>query len=466
MGTIRLFRQYIPVSYLFLAFLELWIFISSLYLGVMLGLHFSFNQLLQYVGILAPEAFFFSLIMLLSLASVGLYQRRLKEGRSGVILRILIGVVVGVLVINQISYTLPELDMGNSVWLTVIAISFIGIFIARMILFKALKTSALRRRVLVLGAGSRAKKLKENIKNMGNYVYDIAGFIPLVDEGLGVSSNLILVMNTDLLRVVKEQDIDEIIIAVDSNPNSFPTESLVQCKLFGVPVTDIVSFYERETGKIMIDSVSPSWFIFADGFQRGVWQKKLKRLSDLLLSVLLGVISAPAMVIVALLIWLESGCSGPILYRQMRVGANGQNFQLLKFRSMQLDAEKNGPQWANLNDHRITAIGRFIRRSRLDELPQLLNVIKGEMSFVGPRPERPEFVRELKDKIPFYQERHALKPGITGWAQVCYPYGSSIQDAYEKLQYDLYYVKNYSLFLDFVILLQTLEVVLLSRGSR
>ena len=466
MGTIRLFRQYIPISYLFLAFLELWIFISSLYLGVMFGLHFSLHELLDFIAPLAPEALFFSLVMLLSLASVGLYQRRLKEGRGGVIIRIMIGVIIGVLVINQVSYTMPDLDMGHTVWLTVIAISFLGILLARMLLFKVLESSALRRRILVLGAGQRAHQLKNNIKHMGNYVYEIAGFVPLVNEELGVSSNLILAMNSDLLHIVKNQEIDEIIIAVDNKKNSFPTESLLQCKLFGVSVTDIVSFYERETGKIMINWVSPSWFIFSDGFQRGVLQQKIKRLSDLFFSAVLGCFAAPAMLLVALLIWFESGFKGPVLYRQVRVGANGRNFELLKFRSMQLDAEKDGPQWAKQNDNRITKIGHFIRRTRLDELPQLLNVIKGEMSFVGPRPERPEFVRELKEAIPFYQERHAVKPGITGWAQVCYPYGSSIQDAYEKLQYDLYYVKNYSLFLDFVILLQTLEVVLLSRGAR
>lgn len=466
MGTVRLFRQYIPISYILLMVLELCIFVASLFLGVMFGMGISLEEIVDYFEPLAVEAVFFAMVMLLSLASVGLYQRRLKEGRSGMVLRIITGVVVGVLVIDQLSYTIPDLDMGNSVWLSVVGIAFLGVFLARMILFRALSSAALKRKILVLGAGERACKLKGQLKDFGNYAYELSGFIPLPNEELGVSSNLVLALSSDLLGIVKEREIDEIVIAVDNKQQGFPTEALLQCKLFGVSVVDIVSFYEREAGKIMIDWISPSWFIFADGFQRGPWMKRAKRVSDIVLSALLGIIAAPLILMTMFAVWFEGKGQGPVLFKQIRVGENGKNFKLLKFRSMQVDAEKNGPQWASENDDRVTIVGRFIRKTRLDELPQLWNVFKGEMSFVGPRPERPEFVINLEKEIPFYQERHAVKPGITGWAQVCYPYASSIEDAYNKLQFDLYYVKNYSLFLDFVILLQTLEVVLWRRGAR
>ncbi len=466
MGTVRIFRQYVPASYLFLMVLEIIIFVSSLFLGVIVGMDVQLNDVLEHLQPLAAEAAFFSVVMLLSLASVGLYQRRLKEGRSGMVLRIITGVVLGVLVIDQLSYTIPDLDMGHSVWLTVIGIAFLGVLFTRMILFRALASSALKRRILILGAGERAATLKGQMKTFGNYEYEMFGFVPLPNEELGVSSNLVLAMNVDLLSIVKQKQIDEIVIAVDNRLQGFPTESLLRCKLFGVSVVDIVSFYEREAGKIIIHWISPSWFIFADGFQRSPWMKWLKRVSDIILSAILGVIASPLILLTILAVWLESKGKGPVLFRQVRVGETGKLFEVLKFRSMCVDAEKDGPQWAKIDDNRVTAIGHFIRKTRLDELPQLLNVFKGEMSFVGPRPERPEFVTDLEKEIPFYQERHAVKPGITGWAQVCYPYGSSIEDSFEKLQYDLYYVKNYSLFLDFVILLQTLEVVLWRRGAR
>lgn len=466
MGTIRIFRQYVPTSYLFLMILEMGIFIAALFLGVIVGMNVSMDEVLRFIKPLMVEAFFFAVVMILSLASVGLYQRRLKEGRSGMVMRIITGVVVGVLVIDQLSYTIPDLDMGHRIWLIVIGLAFIGIFIARMILFRALATTALKRKILVLGAGEKAGQLKQAIGSFGNYAYELKAFVPLPNENLGVSSNLVMAMNADLLTIVKKYEIDEIVVAVDNKQQGFPTQSLLQCKLFGVSVVDIVSFYEREAGKIIINWISPSWFIFADGFQRSPWMKRLKRVSDIVLSFLLGIVALPLILLTALAVWLEGGTHSPILFRQTRVGESGKLFDVLKFRSMRVDAEKNGPQWAKLNDERITKVGHFIRKTRLDELPQLWNVFKGEMSFVGPRPERPEFVKDLEKEIPFYQERHAVKPGITGWAQVCYPYGSSIQDSLEKLQYDLYYVKNYSLFLDFVILLQTLEVVLWRRGAR
>ena len=235
----------------------------------------------------------------------------------------------------------------------------------------------------------------------------------------------------------------------------------------GVQITDITNFLEQRTSKIRLDTMHPSTLIFADGYSHAVLASYGKRMLDISASLALLAVSWPVMLLTAMAIYLESGGKGTILYRQERVGKDGIPFNVLKFRSMRMDAEKDGKaQWASKDDDRVTRIGRVIRKYRIDELPQLLNVLKGDMSFVGPRPERPLFVQELSSKIPYYGLRHKVNPGITGWAQICYPYGSSDQDALEKLQYDLYYIKNYSLWFDFLILAQTVYAVLSGRGGR
>tara|TARA_R110002110_G_scaffold383245_4_gene594681 strand:+ start:40646 stop:42019 length:1374 start_codon:yes stop_codon:yes gene_type:complete len=457
----------VPTTFLILATIEAIIFIMSLYIGVMAGLKVSWIELLDYFEPLVPEAIFFSIVMLLSLAAVGLYQRRLRDGRAGMIARIILGVGIGIILINQISYTLPDLDMGKEVWMPVIGLAFTGVLITRLLLFQAIATKALRKKVLVLGSGDKANHIAESTPLFGNNQFEIVGNVPLYDEAKGVSANLLLGTKNNLFDLAMQAKADEIIVAVDNKKESFPTEALLKCKLYGIAVVDIVTFYEREAGLIKIDWISPSWFIFADGFQRGKWRKRFKTGSDIFLSAVLLLVFWPIMLLVSLAILIEDKGKGPLFYKQQRAGEDGKAFELLKFRSMKVDAEKDGKaQWAQKNDSRVTKVGAWIRRLRFDELPQIINVFKGEMSFVGPRPERPEFVELLAQKIPYYKERHSVKPGITGWAQVCYPYGATEEDAFQKLQYDLYYVKNNSLFLDFVILLQTAEVVLWRRGAR
>ncbi|HET9844007.1 MAG TPA: TIGR03013 family XrtA/PEP-CTERM system glycosyltransferase [Gammaproteobacteria bacterium] len=461
MESIKSFFYCLSPAYIALAAVEIFVFFVSLYVGVSLELH-NFYHLLEYFEVLIPEASLFALVMFLSLAAAGLYQRRLKEGRSGMLLRLITGIIVGVLMISQISYTIPALDMGHTIWLSVIGIAFSSIFLLRMALFPRLEAIALRRRVLILGEGRVSKILQEDLTSLRKPAYELVDILPLQILANPQRKR----KNFDLLALAQQKKIDEIIVVLHAHDQTFNTEPLLQCKFYGISVTDIVAFYERESGKIMLSCLFPSWFLLAKGFQRGAWVKAIKRCTDLLFSILIFIISLPVILLVALAVWVEGGGKAPVVFKQKRVGENGKLFELLKFRSMRVDAEKNGPQWASDNDARVTRVGRFIRKTRLDEFPQLFNVFKGEMSFVGPRPERPEFVIELAKKIPFYHERHVIKPGITGWAQVCYSYGSSAQDSYEKLQYDLYYVKNYSLFLDFVILLQTVEVLLLRRGAR
>jgi sugar transferase (PEP-CTERM system associated) len=237
--------------------------------------------------------------------------------------------------------------------------------------------------------------------------------------------------------------------------------------LSGVAVIDIVDFLERESGKVRLDVLNPSWIIFSPGFDRSRFRETSKRALDVVASIALLVVALPLMVLTIAAIKIEDGLGAPVLYRQQRVGRGGRLFNVLKFRSMRTDAEQPGQAvWARKQDARVTRIGAFIRKVRIDELPQVVNVLKGDMSLVGPRPERPEFVASLEDRIPYYRERHCVKPGITGWAQLCYPYGSSEHDAAEKLQYDLYYIKNHSFVFDLMILLQTAEVVLWGQGGR
>jgi sugar transferase (PEP-CTERM system associated) len=253
---------------------------------------------------------------------------------------------------------------------------------------------------------------------------------------------------------------------MDDRRRGFPIRELLECRLAGVDVTELLTFLERETGRVRIDVLNPSWMIFGPGFRRDPLRLFSSRAMDLLASLGVLAVSLPFMLLTMLAIKLEDGWSAPALYRQTRVGLGGRTFQVLKFRSMRQDAESNGAQWAQRRDPRVTRVGAIIRKLRVDELPQILNVLRGHMSFVGPRPERPEFVAYLAEKIPYYVQRHSVKPGITGWAQLCYPYGSSEQDAVEKLQYDLYYIKNNSLLFDLAILVQTAEVVLLGKGAR
>ena len=277
----------------------------------------------------------------------------------------------------------------------------------------------------------------------------------------------VLAVEGNLLQLARQHSVDEIVVAMDDRRRAFPVQELLECRLSGIDVLDLVSFLERETGRVRLDVLNPSWMIFSDGFRRDPLRQFSERAFDLCASFGLLLVTWPLMLIAALVIKLEDGLSAPVFYRQARVGFEGRVFEVLKFRSMSTDAEIDGQaRWADKDDARITRVGVVLRKLRIDELPQIINVFKGDMSFVGPRPERPEFVEALNERIPYYRERHYVKPGIKGWAQLCYPYGSSEHDALEKLQYDLYYVKNHSLLFDIIILLQTAEVVFWGKGSR
>jgi sugar transferase (PEP-CTERM system associated) len=406
--------------------------------------------------------------MLLSLLAMGLYQSRLREQKTDIVIRLGAAIFFGAMALMLTFYLLPPVFLGRGVFALALGISFVGFIVNRLIFYRVIGQDALKRRVLVLGAGERAESILSRLRRSADRRgFLLVGFVPMSDSENAVPSEYRVCTGGSLKDFVEQNDIDEIVIAVDDRRRGFPLDELLDCKMDGTEVIDILTFFEREIGKVRLDLLNPSWMIFSDGFAQDNLRESTKRSFDILAALILLLVGWPVMLLAALAIFIESGGKGSILYRQTRLGKNSESFQVLKFRSMKTDAEQDGKaQWAMQNDSRVTRVGAFMRKYRLDELPQILNVLRGEMSFVGPRPERPEFVEELSVNIPYYTERHRVKPGLSGWAQLCYPYGSSENDAFEKLQYDLYYVKNHSLLLDLSILLQTVEVVLFGKGAR
>lgn len=315
--------------------------------------------------------------------------------------------------------------------------------------------------------GPEARLVEASLATEGSLGIVLAGFYGVANsEPVLVAPNRLIAAGQPLEDLVRQLGVDEIIIAVRQQRGGvLPLRSLLECRLNGVLITDLAGFFERVHGRVPIEMVKVSWLIYGSGYRQGWMRVFVKRTFDVTVASLLLVFALPVMAIAAVMIMAESGL--PVVYRQTRVGRRGRLFTLFKFRSMAPDAEAgNGAQWANLDDPRVTRVGRLLRRSRIDELPQLINVIRGEMSFVGPRPERPEFVAMLAEKLPFYAVRHSINPGITGWAQVRYSYGASVEQSLKKLEYDLFYVKNHTLALDLQILLETIGVVLLGEGAR
>jgi len=468
LSTYRVFNHYIRVPFLILGLIEIFILIVSVFVSVYVRKEGTFDTIGNIVEAHSFEAFLFAVLMSLAMIASGLYQARLREGIFGFILRLTTAFLLGTVALSVLFYFIPEIFLGRGVLIFSILGSFISISIIRIVI-QTLDKNVFKKRIVVLGAGKRAATITDLRRRADQFGFKILGFIQLPGEKNVVAEEKIIKLDVPLMSYIEKHDVDEIVLAVEDRRKGIPMHELLDCKMRGVDILDIVTFFERETGKIRIDQLHPSWFLFSDGFNYGAGREWFKRIFDASASFFLLFITWPIMLLTAAAIFIESGCKWktPILYRQVRVGREGRPFQVLKFRSMIVNAEASGKaQWATKNDSRVTRVGSLIRTARIDELPQIFNVFRGDMSFVGPRPERPEFVVMLSEKIPYYSERHRVRPGITGWAQLLYPYGSSEKDALEKLQYDLYYVKNHSVFLDFLIMLQTAEVVLFGRGAR
>jgi sugar transferase (PEP-CTERM system associated) len=451
---------------LLLGLAETLIFFVSIFVGalvVMAGLLPAPESALS-PGRVSLQATIFCAAMLLGMTAMGLYQREFRDAPVATLGRIGLSFVTGLLLMAAISIVLPGVVFGWPVLAVALVCSFIGIATCRLLAYRR-TTSRLARRVLVLGAGNQARQIDNLRRASDRQGIEIVGYVPVGNSESLICEEKLLQPQSTLLELTERYDIDEIVVALDDRRRGIPIDAILECKMHGLVILEAAEFHERQLGKIRIDTLNPSDVIFADGFSQAAAKMASKRAFDIAASLALLVVTLPLMALAALAIVLESGW--PVLYRQQRVGLKGTTFELYKFRSMRQDAEKDGVAvWAQRGDDRITRVGAIIRRLRIDELPQLISVLKGDMSFVGPRPERPQFVRELAACIPFYELRHHVKPGITGWAQISYPYGDSIKDAREKLQYDLYYLKNYSVFLDLTILVQTVEVILWRKGSR
>jgi len=403
-------------------------------------------------------------VVWLAMIAVGVYGPYALRSLRFAGARLLVAISLGIIALATIDWILPGETFWRSTLLYAMGLAIFVLVADRLLLNSFLGSSAFRRRVMVLGAGDRAQRLRD-LSEKPESGFVIVSYIAMGEPERVVEEAIAREAIHDLGRFVENLGVSEVVLALQERRNSLPLSDLLRIKTKGVHVNDFSSFLERETGRVDLDTVNPSWLIFSDGFSSGrMLSSAVKRLLDIVASIMLLALTFPIILIFALIVKLDS--KGPAFFKQERIGLFGQPFHLIKLRSMRVDAEKDGAKWAAENDDRITRVGRFIRKVRIDELPQTWSVLKGEMSFVGPRPEVPKFVNDLQKEIRFYQERHMVKPGITGWAQINYPYGASTEDSRKKLEYDLYYAKNYTPFLDFVILLQTVRVILWPEGAR
>ncbi len=464
MNTLRIFNHYIHVDFLLLGFIQCLLLVTAVYAAALIR----FQEQAVSFGVLLPKALLFTATIVLAMVAMGIYQRQRRDGHLQIILRVTASFALAGIGLGIIFYLIPPLYMGRGVMALAAAIGFAGTIALQLWYYLNVDRNESNWRVLFYGAGRNAASTLFYLRRRSDHrMFSLSGCVPAPGETTQVDPALIRHPEGVLLDYARMHGINEIVVAMDNRRHEFPASELLDCRMAGINITDMLTFYERQTGKVKTDLLWPGWIIFSYGFRHSGLQNVVKRGLDLFIAVLLLVVLSPAMLLSAIAILIEDGLRASVFFAQTRVGKDGRPFQILKFRSMRADAESDGAaQWAVKNDPRVTCVGSFIRRYRLDELPQLLNVLKGEMSLVGPRPEGPEFVQQLSEKFPYYGVRHHVKPGITGWAQLGYPYGASEDDANAKLQLDLYYVKNRSTFLDFLILLGTAEVVLFRKGAR
>jgi sugar transferase (PEP-CTERM system associated) len=464
---VRLLGHHIPLSMAILAILEVTAVFCGLLAARFLRFHWNPDAIDYDQGSIWARGLLFAGATFACTMAFGLYSERQRARTVGILIRVVASVAAGVAITAVGFYLIPHLWIGRAVLLIAGLLVIALMLILRLGFSRLVDHTTFKRRVLVYGAGQRAKPIAGLRRSSDQRGFVLVGFVRPPGAELALPLERLVCGDGKLLDLCERHEVDEVVVAMDERREAFPIRELLDCRLAGIDVTDLSTFLERETGRVRIDVLHPSWLIFGEGFKRGSFRLQSARVLDLLAASTLFCLTCPLMLVTALAIMLEDGWRSPLFYQQERVGFGGRPFRLLKFRSMCVDAEAAGqPVWAEKNDSRVTRTGAVIRKLRIDELPQILNVLKGEMGLVGPRPERPQFVKELTEKIPYYIERHSVKPGITGWAQLCYPYGSSEQDALEKLQYDLYYVKNSNLLFDIFILVQTAEVVLMGKGAR
>ena len=460
---IRLFKHYVPHAVLLLGLIDF----ALLLLANDLAWTWRAAQIGTDAGAFIerlPALLGFAVVTEGALIAVGTYGSDALRSMRFAGARLLVGVSLAVLGLAFVEFMLPGDTYWRSTLFYAMSLAIVLLMANRLVVGRLLGDTAFRRRVLVMGAGPRALRLKQ-LATRPESGFAIVGYVGMGEGQAIVPEAVPRTAIDDLSRFVADLGATEVVLALEERRNALPLKDLLRVKTAGVHVNDFSSFMERETGRVDLDTLNPSWLIFSDGFSSGrMVSSFLKRVFDIAASGLLLLLTFPLILLFALLVKADS--SGPAFFRQKRVGLYGVPFDVIKLRSMRTDAEKDGAKWAQKDDPRVTRLGKFIRKVRIDELPQTWSVLKGHMSFVGPRPEVPAFVDDLEEKLPFYAERHMVKPGITGWAQINYPYGASVEDARAKLEYDLYYAKNYTPFLDILILLQTLRVVIWPEGAR
>jgi len=460
---IRLFKHYIPHAVILLGLVDFALLLTAGDFAWVLRS----EQMQMASGALSarlPMLLAFAAVTQSALIAVGVFSPDALRSMRFAAARLLVGVSLAVLLFAFIAFVLRGHTFWRSTLLYAMVLSIVLLMANRIVIGGILGNAAFRRRVLVLGAGTRAVRIGR-LAERPESGFVIAGYVAMSDGQQAVAQAVPRAAIADLSRHVQDHGASEVVLALEERRNALPLKDLLRIKTAGVHVNDFSTFMERETGRVDLDTLNPSWLIFSDGFSSGrALSSFAKRVFDIVASGALLLLTFPIITIFAVLVKLDS--RGPAFFRQRRVGLYGEAFELIKLRSMRTDAEKDGAKWAQKDDPRVTRLGKFIRKLRIDELPQAWSVLCGRMSFVGARPEVPAFVDDLEDRLPYYAERHMVKPGITGWAQVNYPYGASIEDARAKLEDDLYDAKNYTPFLDLLIMLQTLRVILWPEGAR
>ncbi len=463
MPVIRIFRHYLPTAFLLLAFVEYGVFVLGFHLGVIMRFGEAVFTEDVLPGHALPKALAYAAVMHLCMIGMHLYERGVRQEREAIVVRLAGAFLLAIAPLSVLYYFFPSLFLGRGALAFAHLAAFGGILFVRFAFYQFINREVIKRRILVLGTGKRAAAIRGLRRRHDIAGGVVVGYVKMPGEEACAEACL-EPAREGIAGLARRLNADELVLAVDDRRNSLPVGDLLDCKMSGIAVTDLLSFFERETGQVRLEFLEPSWLYLSDGFHRSLLRSWGKRAFDIAAVLFMLPFALPLMALAALAIRLESG--GPVLFHQPRVGVDGRVFTLHKFRSMCTDAEEDGEaRWAEHNDPRVTRVGRVLRKVRLDELPQLFNILVGHMSLVGPRPERPEFVAGLAASIPYYNERHRVKPGLTGWAQIRYQYANTHEDSYRKLQYDLYYVKNYSLFIDLLILIQTAEVVMLGKGA-
>ena len=461
---IRLFKHYVPHAVLLLGLLDFMLLMAAAEGGWILRAR-QIGMDVDHIATRIAPLLSFSVAIQTAMIAVGVYGPEALQSIRYALARLLVAISLGVLFLSVMHFLLPDITLWRSNSLYAMGLAIALLLAIRILLGSMLGGEAFKRRLVVLGAGNRADRIREIEQRKGSG-FLVVGYIAMNDGVQVIPEAINRSAIYNLADFVVRLAASEVVLALEERRNALPLGDLLRIKTTGVHVNEISTFLERETGRVDLDSVNPSWLIFSDGFSAGRRLSSIaKRLFDVIASSILLLLTGPMILLAALLVKLDS--KGPAFYRQQRIGLYGEEFWIVKLRTMRQDAELSGQAvWAEKDDPRITRLGYWLRKLRIDELPQTWTVLKGEMSFVGPRPERRQFVEDLEQHLRYYAERHMVKPGITGWAQINYPYGASIEDARNKLEYDLYYAKNYTPFLDLLILIQTLRVVLWPEGAR